>query len=200
MVVGSTMGPLNRRMRDRMRRFASLIALSVVVSFASVTIGMITPLSAMAAKHNHHKPAAKSHKTAHETTSTVLTGTTGRPTCPTLRQAETALGGSYGSLVQNSIAGGGILCEYTGGVGGNAGVAIYAHESAVVFAGMVAHAPGAPAMPPISGIGNGAFGMTAGGRSVVNAYSNASRTVVAAQAPGALAPVEALARVALSDN
>jgi hypothetical protein len=35
----------------------------------------------------------------------------------------------------------------------------------------------------------------------VNAYANASRTFVAAQAPGgSLAPVEALARVALADN
>jgi len=42
--------------------------------------------------------------------------------------------------------------------------------------------------------------MTAAGRSIVNAYSNSSRTLVAAQAPGALAPVEALARVALADN
>jgi hypothetical protein len=55
-------------------------------------------------------------------------------------------------------------------------------------------------MPTISGVGDGAYGMTAGGRSVVNAYSNATRTLVAAQAPGALAPVEALASVALSDN
>ena len=55
-------------------------------------------------------------------------------------------------------------------------------------------------MPGISGLGDGAYGMTTGGRSVVNAYSNASRTLVAAQGPGALAPVEALARVALSDN
>ncbi|MGP8062164.1 MAG: hypothetical protein ACLP5O_06260 [Acidimicrobiales bacterium] len=55
-------------------------------------------------------------------------------------------------------------------------------------------------MPEISGVGDGAFGMTTAGRSIVNAYSNGSRTVVAAQAPGALAPVEALARVALADN
>ncbi len=55
-------------------------------------------------------------------------------------------------------------------------------------------------MPPLSGLGDGAFGQSAGGRSIVNAYSNDSRTVVAAQAPGALAPVEALARVALTDN
>ena len=55
-------------------------------------------------------------------------------------------------------------------------------------------------MPSLSGLGDGAYGATIGGRSVVNAYSNASRTVVAAQGPGALAPVEALARVALSVN
>ncbi len=79
-------------------------------------------------------------------------------------------------------------------------MAIFAHQSATVFAGQVANAPGAPAMPSISGVGDGAFGMTTAGRSIVNAYSNASRTVVAAQAPGALDPVEALARVALADN
>jgi hypothetical protein len=55
-------------------------------------------------------------------------------------------------------------------------------------------------MPSISGVGDGAYGMTTAGRSIVNAYSNASRTLVAAQAPGALPPVEALARVALADN
>ena len=99
-------------------------------------------------------------------------------------------------------AGGGIVCEYTGSAGnaGNAAVAIFAHQSATVFSGQVAHAPGAPAMPQISGVGDGAFGMTTAGRSIVNAYSNGSRTLVAAQAPGALGPVEALARVALADN
>ena len=56
-------------------------------------------------------------------------------------------------------------------------------------------------MPRISGVGDGAFGQTSGGFSIVNAYSNGSRTAVAAQAQGTtLAPVEALARVALADN
>jgi len=119
--------------------------------------------------------------------------------CPTLAQANAALGGSYGGLIQTATAGGGVVCEYTGAAG-NAGVTIFAHQSASVFAGQVAHAPGAPAMPAIAGVGDGAFGQTIGGRSIVNAYSNASRTLVAAQASGALAPVEALARVALSDN
>ena len=73
-------------------------------------------------------------------------------------------------------------------------------RAATVFAGHVANAPGAPAMPRISGVGDGAFGSTIAGRSIVNAYSNSSRTLVAAQAPGALPPVEALARVALADN
>ena len=101
--------------------------------------------------------------------------------------------------MQTSTAGGGIVCEYSSSAG-NAAVAIFAHQTAAVFAGQVAHAPGAPAMPQISGVGDGAFGATTAGRSIVNAYSNGSRTLVAAQAPGALAPVEALARVALSDN
>jgi hypothetical protein len=55
-------------------------------------------------------------------------------------------------------------------------------------------------MPAISGLGAGAFGETIAGRSIVNAYSNGSRTLVAAQATGSLAAVEALARVALADS
>jgi len=135
-----------------------------------------------------------------ENTPTTGAVATGASTCPTLAQADTALGVSFGNLVQSATAGGGIVCEYTGGAAGNAGVTIFAHQSASVFAGQVAHAPGAPAMPAISGVGDGAFGTTTAGRSIVNAYSNGSRTLVAAQAPGALAPVEALARVALADN
>jgi hypothetical protein len=109
------------------------------------------------------------------------------------------LGATYSGPISNSIPDSGIVCEYTG-ASGNAGVTIYAHQSAAVFAGQVAHAPGNPAMPSISGLADGAYGTTTGGRSVVNAYSNATRTVVAAQGPGALGPVEALAKVALSDN
>jgi hypothetical protein len=132
-------------------------------------------------------------------TTTTAVATTGAATCPTLAQAEAALGGSFSGPMQTPTPGGGIVCEYTGAAG-NAGVTIFAHQSAAVFAGQVAHAPGAPAMPAISGVGDGAYGMTTAGRSIVNAYSNASRTLVAAQAPGALPPVEALARVALADN
>jgi hypothetical protein len=132
--------------------------------------------------------------------STTAAATTGAATCPTLAQAEAALGGSFAGLSQNSTPGGGIVCEYTGGAGGVAGVTIFAHQSATVFAGQVAHAPGAPAMPAISGVGDGAFGMTTAGHSIVNAYSNASRTLVAAQASSSLASVEALARAALAAN
>lgn len=122
-------------------------------------------------------------------------------TCPTLAQAEAALGGSYGGPVQTPTAGGGIVCEYTSSTpGANAGVTIFAHQSATVFAGQVANAPGNPAMPAISGVGDGAYGQSVGGRSIVNAYSNSSRTLVAAQSSGTLAQTEALARVALSDN
>jgi len=117
-----------------------------------------------------------------------------------LAQANTALGVSDNGPTRTGLRGGGILCEYTG-AGGIAAVVIYAHQTAAVFAGQVANAPGAPAMSRISGVGDGAFGQTAGGFSIVNAYSNGSRTSVAAQAHGApLAPVEALARVALADN
>lgn len=132
-------------------------------------------------------------------TTTTAAATTGAAVCPTLAQAEGALGGSFSGPIQTPTPGGGIVCEYTGAAG-NAGVTIFAHQSAAVFAGQVAHAPGAPAMPAISGVGDGAFGMTTAGRSIVNAYSNASRTLVAAQAQGPLPPVEALARVALADN
>ena len=130
---------------------------------------------------------------------TTASGTTTAATCPTLAQPNTALGASYSGPVSTSTPGGGIVCEYTGG-SGNAGVTIFAHQSAAVFAGQVAHAPGKPAMPSLSGLGDGAYGATTGGRSIVNAYANASRTLVAAQGPGALTPVEALARIALSDN
>ncbi len=121
------------------------------------------------------------------------------PACPTLAQANAALGATYSGPVSTPTAGGGLVCEYTSG-SGNAGVTIFAHQSAAVFAGQVAHAPGNPAMPSISGLGDGAYGMTTGGRSVVNAYANATRTLVAAQGPGSLASVEALARVALSES
>jgi len=130
---------------------------------------------------------------------TTAAATTSAATCPTLAQANAALGGSYGGPISTPTAGGGIVCEYTSGTG-NAGVTIFAHQSPTVFAGQVGHAPGAPAMPAIAGVGNGAFGTTTAGRSIVNAFSNGSRTLVAAQAPSALAPVEALAKVALADN
>jgi hypothetical protein len=130
---------------------------------------------------------------------TTAAATTGAAICPTLAQANSALGGSYSGPIQTATPGGGIVCEYTS-ASGTAGVTIFAHQSATVFAGQVAHAPGAPAMPQLSGVGDGAFGQTTGGRSIVNAYSNSSRTLVAAQASGPLASVEALARVALSDN
>jgi len=93
-----------------------------------------------------------------------------------------------------------LICRYTGGPGGIAGVVLFTNQSESVFQGQVAHAPGNPAMPSISGVGDGAYGQDIGGRSVVNAYSNATRTVVAAQATGSLASVEALAKAALSAN
>jgi hypothetical protein len=117
-----------------------------------------------------------------------------------MAQADAALGVSDTGPIRTGIGGGGILCKYTG-AGGISAVAIYAAQAATVFAGMVSHADDkVTGMQPVSGVGSGAFFLTAGGRSVVNAYSNGSRTVVAAQGPGAAAPIEALARVALSDN
>ena len=133
-------------------------------------------------------------------TPTTAAATTSAATCPTVAQAEAALGATFAGLSQNSTPGGGIVCEYTGGAAGVAGVTIFAHQSAAVFAGQVAHAPGAPAMPAIAGVGDGAFGTTTGGRSIVNAYSNETHTLVTAQASGSLASVEALARAALAAN
>jgi hypothetical protein len=145
-------------------------------------------------------PSATTAPSSSNTTTTAAV-TAGAATCPTLAQANAALGVTFTSPVQTPTRGGGITCEYTGGAGGGvAAVTIFAHQSATVFPQQVGNAPGAPAMPSISGVGNGAFGSEIAGRSIVNAYSNGSRTIVAAQAPGALAPVEALARVALADN
>lgn len=144
------------------------------------------------------KPSSTATSSA--STASTVAATTGAATCPSLSQAEAALGGSFSGPIQTATPGGGIVCEYTGGAGGNAGVTVFAHQSTAVFAGQVAHAPGAPAMPAISGVGDGAYGQTTGGRSVLNAYSNGTRTLVAAQGPGSLASVEALARVALADN
>ena len=132
-------------------------------------------------------------------TTAVATGAT-TATCPSAAQASAAVGQSYSALIHNPSPGGGIVCIYNGAGAVNAEVAIFAHGSASVFAGQVANAPGKPAMPAISGVGDGAFGQDTGGRAIVNAYSNASRTLVAAQAAGPLPPVEALARVALSVN
>jgi len=97
--------------------------------------------------------------------STTTTGAVaaGAPTCPTMAQADSALGVSDSGPVTTSTKGGGIVCEYTGGAG-NAAVAIFAHQTATVFAGQVGNAPGAPAMPQISGVGDGAFGSTIAGR------------------------------------
>jgi len=178
----------------------------VAVAVGAVVVGLVltgcssgsTSSSTSLSSSPTTRPPTTTSGPGSSTTAPVVT--TGASTCPTLAQAETALGGQWRGPVQHSTPGGGVVCEYTGGPGGNAGVTVFAHQSAAVFAGQVAHAPGAPAMPAISGVGDGAFGQTTAGRSIVNAYANASRTLVAAQAPGSLAPVEALARVALADN
>jgi hypothetical protein len=116
-----------------------------------------------------------------------------------LAQAGAALGVSDKGPIRTPTAGGGVVCEYTGG-GGNAGATIFAHQSSAVLAGQVANGDRVPGMQKISGVGDVAFALTVGGRSIVNAFSNGSRTFVAAHAPGALPPTEALARVALADN
>jgi hypothetical protein len=118
-----------------------------------------------------------------------------------LAQAESALGASYGGPVQTPVSSIGIVCEYTAGTPtANAGVTIFAHTSAPVFAGQVSNAGRAPGMQRVSGVGDGAYAVSAGGRTIVNAWSNGSHTVVAAQSGQALSQTEALARVALADN
>jgi hypothetical protein len=179
-----------------MKRRAFLAAGVLMVSLVLAGCGSGTSTTTSSPKSS----VATASSATSAPSSTTAPVAAGSPTCPTLAQADAALGVSDDGPIRTSLPGGGILCEYTGS-GGNAGVAIYAHQSAAVFAGQVAHAPGAPAMASISGVGDGAFGETAGGRAVVNAYADASRTVVAAQAPGgSLGPTEALARVALADN
>ena len=138
---------------------------------------------------------AGSSTAATATPATAAAATTA--TCPTPAQVETATGNSYTGSHSTPAGGGGIVCEYLGAT--TAAVAIFAHDSQVVFAGQVAHTQ-AVGMQKISGVGSGAFGVDDSGRSIVNAYSNSSQTVVAAQATGSLASVEAFARVALADN
>ena len=120
--------------------------------------------------------------------------------CPTVAQANSALGTGYANLLQTPVESVGTVCEYTGGGASNAGVTIFPHQTPVVYAGQVANAGRAPGMRPISGVGDGGFGLTAGGRSIVNAYSNASGTVVAAQSSQPLSATEELARVAFAAN
>jgi hypothetical protein len=122
----------------------------------------------------------------------------GLPTCPTRAQVDKALGTNYGAPIRTQAGGGGIVCEYSGV--GKAAVTIFAAQSPAVFAGQVSNAGKAPGMRKIIGVGDGAFAVNSGGRSIVNAYSRGGRTFVAAQAPGPLGPTEALARIALSDN
>jgi hypothetical protein len=186
-------------------RMVSVVAKGMVWAGGALTVGLLltgcTSGSASSTTTSSTTPSATTTPGTTASTAAVPTtaaATTSAATCPTLAQANAALGGSYSGPNSTSTAGG-IVCEYTGGAG-TAGVTIFAHQSATVFTGQVAHAPGAPAMPSVSGVGDGAFGMTTAGRSIVNAYSDGTRTLVAAQGPGALAPVEALAKIALADN
>ncbi len=128
-----------------------------------------------------------------------FTGTPpGLPTCPTLAQANRALGVTDTGPIRTAAGGGGIVCKYTGA--GSADVTIFVDPTQAVFAGQVANAGRSPGMRRITGVGDGAYAVIAGGKSIVNAYSNGGRTFVAAQAPGPLGPTEAFARIALSDN
>jgi hypothetical protein len=129
---------------------------------------------------------------------TVAAAAGGGVTCPSLAQADTALGVSDSGTTRTPTQGSGVVCAYTGNA--TADVTIFAYESPQAFSAQVASAGTTPGMQQVSGVGDGAFGLTANGRSSVNAYSNASRTFVEAAAPGALARVQALARAGLVDN
>lgn len=147
-----------------------------------------------------HSSSAAPSSTTPTTAAAAAATTSGTPTCPTAAQVSTALSATYTGPVSRPAPSNAIVCEYTEAAGGNAGVTIFAHQNSAVFAGQVAEAAGKPAMPAISGVGDGGFGSDIGGRSIVNAYSNGSRTLVAAQGPGSLSAVETLARDALADN
>lgn len=201
-------GPASAR---RGTRPAALLlgALAVGLALAGCSSGSAEPSSSPTSSSHTTAASAPSDTTPPPSTtppsSTAIpaAATTGA-TCPTAAQVDTALGASYSGPVNRPSADNSIVCEYTGNGGANngsnTGVVVFAHQNAAVFAGQVAHAPGAPAMPAISGVGDGAFGADTAGRSIVNAYSNGSRTLVAVQAAGPLTTVEALARVALADN
>jgi hypothetical protein len=122
----------------------------------------------------------------------------GAATCPSVAQANTALGVSDSGTTRTPTQDSGVICRYTGTSA--ADVTIFAYEGQQAFSTQVANAGTTAGMQKLSGVGDGGFGLTANGRSSVNAYSNTSRTFVEAQAPGALAPVQALAKAALIDN
>lgn len=197
---GVTRAPLRRSTRPA---FLFLGALVVGLVLAGCSSGSSAP-SSNSTSSTSATSAKSSSTVSPSSTPTTAAASTTAATCPTAAQVNTALGASYGGPVSRPSPDNAIVCEYTGNGGANggsnAGVTVFANQSAAVFAGQVAHAPGAPAMPAISGVGDGAYGADIGGRSIVNAYSNGSRTLVFAQAAGPLGPVEALARVALSDN
>jgi hypothetical protein len=193
-------GPRVARVRNRTPAgVGAVVAGIILMGCGSGSSGPGASATSSPASSATTAPSTSAPSTSTPPLASAPAATTTAATCPTLAQANLALGATYSGPVTHATAGGGIVCEYTG-AGGSAAVAIFANQSATVFAGQVANAPGAPAMPKISGVGDGAFGSTIAGRSIVNAYSNSSRTLVAAQAPGALPPVEALARVALADN
>jgi len=186
-----------RRRGENRRVYVAAMNGRALLAAAALIVGLALAGCGSGSSSHTASPTSSATTTPSPTTAPVAAGA---PTCPTLTQADAALGVSHNGPIRIGLRGGGILCEYTG-AGGIAAVAIYAHQTAAVFAGQVANAPGAPAMARISGVGDGAFGQNVGGVSIVNAYADASRTIVAAQAHGAaLASAEALARVALADN
>ena len=199
-------GPDTAAARRRGIRPAWVVLGAVVVGsvLAGCSSGSATPSTSSSSTAAAAASTTKTAPPSSTPTTAAAAAATGNATCPTAAQVNTALGASYSGPVSRPSPDNAIVCEYTGNgganTGSNAGVTVFANQSSAVFAGQVAHAQGAPAMPAISGVGDGAYGAEIGGRSIVNAYSNSSRTLAFAQAAGPLPPVEALARIALSDN
>ena len=211
-LIGQPRRPVGRVRKARLRLAVVVTAVVVLTACGSGGSGQAattapTPTTGSAATTAPTSTTAPLPTTA-PTPTTAPAATGGVATCPTLAQADAALGGSYGGPLQTPVTTPqtpvttvGIVCEYTGrSAAGNAGVTIFTHQAPAIFAKQVSNAGGVPGMARIAGVGDGAFGLAAGGRTIVNAWSNVSRTVVAAQSSGSLAQTEALARVALADN
>ena len=121
--------------------FVAVGALATGLTLAGCGAGSSSPSTSPSPSPSTTATPAASATTA--VVPTTASGTTTSATCPTLAQANAALGATYNGPISTPTPGGGVVCEYTGGPG-NAGVTIFAHQPAAVFAGQVTHAPVIP--------------------------------------------------------